>query len=121
MTEQLRDQLNLARLTEITRNLERDRREPDKVLCCVQSLRRLVLDETPADPWNPDRPDLSREGVNAAADALYTRDLFEYEGFAPMKMTDQIHFEYEEEAVRIIRAYAGASMAFVEQQNGGES
>ena len=34
----------VARMREIADQFERDRREPDKVLCAVQNLRRLATD-----------------------------------------------------------------------------
>lgn len=60
--------------------------------------------ETEIEPWNHDRPDLKRVGVEAAARALYDRDRREYDG------ASSIHFEgfqaeFEEEAVGVLRAY----------------
>lgn len=43
-----------SRLSEIADWIERDRREPDKVLCNVQSLRRAIREheEQSAQKWN---------------------------------------------------------------------
>ena len=51
-------------LREIADALERDRHEPDKVLCYVQSLRRMATDQEQhcawtGDPWI-DSPDNAR-------------------------------------------------------------
>lgn len=59
------------------------------------------------EPWNEDRPDLTRVGVEAAARMLYVQAERDYGELAvPF---DSYRAEYEEDAVQILRAYQQAS------------
>ena len=65
-----------------------------------------VLAAQASDPWNEDRPDLTRVGVQAAARKLYEVQSRDCGDSAPP--WDEYQFEYEEDAVQILRAYVAA-------------